>query len=395
MGEDAEAMLRIALEELERLRSTLRRARPPALRERLSLQADAVWVVLHKARRLVAQRAMLAAVSAGDEVKRRDLLRLVPMLAVGPAALERLSVAHDTDVALLDAYSEVLTGASLAYHAADMRALHDALRPHLAGVEGRLRGSMGETLRRRLGTVAAETAVLAGWTALVVGRRGLAFEHYRFAEQAAGVAHDGGLTALAVESRASLFSSVVFGGWSPSQVALEGLRRARQHLDPSAPPILRQWVLSRLAHEMAAAGDEGFFPVLQEAHDVSGALERAPTGLYAPGGYWATGARLWDVEAIGLAMLGRPDPAEAILRAEIFTTPAELVRRHAILRVCLAHVHAQQGEPEQGALEALRALELARVRDSTLDVQRVASAHQRLARWDLPAVRELGERLAA
>lgn len=352
-------------------------------------------MVLHRAQRLAAGHAMLAVASAEEDVKRRNLLKLVPMLAISPAALERMGSAHRTDPELLDAYDEVLTQASLAYHTADMRELYGALEPHLSRLERRLQGVTGEAVRRRLGGIAAQTAVLGGWTALVVGQRAKAHDHYRFAERAAAESGDQALTALAIESRANLFSSVVFGGWEASRVALEGLQRARRHLDAAGPPILRQWVLSRLAHEMAAAGDERFLAVLEEAHRVDGELDVAPTGLHVAGGYWATGARLRDVEALGLAMLGRPDPAEAILKAEVFTTASALVRRHALLRVCLAHVHALQDEPEQGAVEALRALELAQVRDSTLDVQRVAGAHRRLARWDVPSVRELGQRLAA
>jgi hypothetical protein len=152
-------------------------------------------------------------------------------------------------------------------------------------------------------------------------------------------------------------------------------------------------VLSRLAHEMAAAGDEGFIDVLDEARGLEGIGNHPPSGLYMPGGFWASGARLNDVEALGLAMLGGVAVAERLLQAERDATPESLPRRHAVLNISLAHVHITQGEPEQAARVASDALEVAVGLRASLDVLRLRAVRDRLRHWDVPAVREFGERL--
>lgn len=330
-----------------------------------------------------------------DDVNRRDLLRLVPAFSVSAGALERLASAHRTDDGLLDAYSEVVTQASLAYHSASMPDLYRTVGPHVARLAERLRGEMSEDYRKRLGRIVAETAVLAGWNALIVGRESYARSHYSLAQSAAHMAGSGDLEALAIEAQANLASHVFYGGWTPSAQALQGLQRAESMLDGSGPPIVRQWVLSRLAHEMAVAGDSRYMDVVDRARAMDVPPDEEPTGLHVRGGYWASGNRLADIEAVGLTMTDRADQAETIMRAEVESTPESLPRRHVGIGMILGHVHAGQGEPEEGARVALHALELATDRASTLDVQRLAGVHSRLARWDLPVVRELGERIAS
>lgn len=356
----------------------------------------------HARRRLSDLRGILAerreeaeAQRHHDDVNRRDLLKLVPAFSVSAGALERLASAHHTDDALLDAYREVVTEASRAYHSAHMPDLYATVGPHVLRLAERLRGEMSEDHRRRLGRIVAETAILAGWNALIVGRESYARSHYSLARSAAHLAGSGDLEALAVEAQANLSSRVFYGGWTPSPQALQGLQRAESLLDGSGPPIVRQWVLSRLAHEMAVAGDPRFMDVVDRAREMDGPPDEEPTGLHVPGGYWASGNRLADIEAVGLTMTGRADQAEAIMRAEVESTPESLPRRHVGIGMILGHVHAGQGEPEEAARVAMEALELATDRASALDVQRLAGVHGRLARWDVPVVRELGQRIAS
>lgn len=113
-------------------------------------------------------------------------------------------------------------------------------------------------------------------------------------------------------------------------------------LDGSATPIVAQWVRSRLAHELA--GDATF----RALDDVTPGEE--PAGLHVEGGYWASGNRLVDVEAVGLARTGRADDAERLMRAEVAATPDSVPRRHVGIGMVLAHVHVEQGEPEEAAV---------------------------------------------
>jgi hypothetical protein len=328
-------------------------------------------------------------------IQRRKLLRAAPVLTLGisAGASARLAAAHDVDDALIAAYQEVLDQASLAWQRADMARLYRAVRPIVERLTERLGSDMPDTRRMQLARLAAEASNLAGWNAIITGQRGRAREHYALAERAALAAGDAGLRAMAVEGLANLDSVVFFGGWARSRPALEGHRKAMALLDESAPPILRQWILSRLAHEMAAAGDEGFIDVLDEARGLEGAGNYETSGLYVPGGFWASGARLNDVEALGLAMLGGVAGAERLLHAEQEATPLSMPRRHAVLNISLAQVHITQGEPEQAARVATEALDVATGLRASLDVLRLRAIRERLRHWDLPAVREFDERL--
>lgn len=232
-----------------------------------------------------------------------------------------MSAAHRTDDTLLDAYEEVVTQASLAYHSASMPDLYQTVGPHVVRLAERLRGEMSEGHRTRLGRVVAETAILAGWNALIVGREAFARSHYLLAQSAAHLAGSGDLEALAVEAQANLTSHVFHGGWTPSPQALQGLQRAASLLDGTGPPIARQWVLSRLAHEMAVAGDARFMDVVDDARGLEAAPDEEPSGLHVPGGYWSSGNRLADIEAVGLTVAGRADQAETIMRGEAASTP--------------------------------------------------------------------------
>lgn len=343
---------------------------------------------------LDALRGILAVAAQEAEVKRRTLVMALPVLAISPMALERMAAAHRTDSSLLVAYEEVITKASLSYHSADMAELYRVMAPHLARLVERTRSPMPEADKKRLARITAETAILTGWSALIIGQETWARAHYQVAESAALEAGSGDLHALAVEARANLMSNVFYGRWEPSPRALSALEGAASTLDGSAPPIVRQWVLSRLAHEMALAGDDRFLDVVDEARALDRAPVEEPTGLHVPGGYWASGNRLNDIEAVGLAMTGRADLGEVMMRAEREATPDTLPRRHVGIGTILAHVHASQGEPEEAARVAMDALLIAKDRSSKLDVQRIQGVHRRLAQWDTKAVAELGDALA-
>jgi hypothetical protein len=347
-------------------------------------------------RRLEELRARLA--SAGAEVEamhRRDLLRALPVLAVTPASVDRLTAAHAVDDALLAAYQEVLDEASRAWQTADLEELYAAVAPITRRIGERLRADMTAGRRARLAGIAAELANLAGWNALVTGRRGLAREHFGLAQQAAREASDGGLEAMAVEGGANLDSVVFFGGWTGSRPALRGHERAAGHLTDATPAVLRQWVLSRLAHEMAAVGDPAFLDVLDEAREVEdGRGAHAPTGLMVVGGFWASGPRLDDVEALGRAMNGDAGESVRLLERQRRLVPAGLPRRGAVVAIGLAQVHAARQEPEQAAALAQEALDVALRTRAALDVLRVRALALRLD-VGVPAVAELRDRLAA
>lgn len=346
-------------------------------------------------RRLKIVRRILAVAEEEEAMRRRDLLRIVPLVAVSPGSVERIAAAHATDDSLVNAYEDVLEQASLAYPRANMSRLYAALDPLAGRVAERLPVAGSRSLRDRLARAASQLSVLAGSAAIVVGQRSRARQHLAAAWRSAELVGDPTLQALALEARSLLNSSVWVGGSAPAPAALDDLRRA-ETISRSSPPVVRQWILARLARERAAAGDDRFRESLDEASALSGAEDPDPSGLVRRDGFLAfADTRLEDVRGTGLTSLGRGDEAVVILAQQLAEVPAHALRRRSTLMTSLADAHVAQSEPEQAALAAAQSLDLSARSGSKLNVDRVRGVRSRLEPWnDLPAVRDLDEAMA-
>jgi hypothetical protein len=328
-------------------------------------------------------------------VRRRTLLKALPMLAVSPAALERLGSAHLVDRGLVDAYDEALNAAATAYPSAAMPRLYGVLGPHVTRMAGRLRGPMAEGVRLRLAGLTAETALLTGWAAMVTDRRAQAREHFALAESAATFVRDDALRALALEGRSNLVSQVYVGSVGASRPALDALAQAVDVLPRTMPGVARQWVPARYAHELAAARAPTYVRHLEAAQRTD-PTEAQAEGIYRLDGFFYAGAQLSDIEAFGLTLNGRPDAAETIMSTALAGVPAHQLSRRANLLTGMANAHVAQEEPEQAARVAVQAVDLAVSVGRSITAERARGVYSRLARWTgAPAVRELRERLTA
>jgi tetratricopeptide (TPR) repeat protein len=358
-------------------------------------RSEADCIVREARGHLAGLRAILDRARQEEEVRRRTLLKALPMLAVSPAALERLGSAHLVDRGLVDAYDEALNAAATAYPTAAMPRLYGVLGPHVTRMGERLRGPMAEGVRLRLASLTAETALLAGWAAMVSGQHGRARDHYALADSAATFVRDDALRALALEGRSNLYSHAWTGGTARSQPALDALGQAVDVMPATMPSVARQWVLARYAQELGAARAPEHGRYLEAAQRIDPTDQQAG-GIYRLDGFFYAGAQLADIEAFGLTVGDRPDDALALLNEELAAVPDNLPRRQANLLTYFASAHVEQGEPEQAARTATEALDLATGTGSSLTQQRVQSVYNRLGRWTgIPAVRELRERLIA
>lgn len=337
-------------------------------------------------------RAILERAEQEERVRRRDLLKALPLIAVSPVALERIGGAHIVDFGLVTAYDEVLSAATRAWPTANVPRLHAILGPHVSRMAERLHAQMPESVRLRLTALTGETAVLAGWSAMCSGQHTFAREHFALAERTAAAMDDPALRALALEGRSNLLSQAVADGTGGSRPALDALTEAVEMMPRVMPGVARQWVLARYAQELAASGDPGYKRRLEAAHQTD--LDVEAGGIYSRD-FWYSD-ELADIEAFALTVTGQPAQAQQVLNAELATVPSNLPRRRAKLLAHVASAHVAAGEPEQAARVAFEALDLVEGTGSTRTIQRGRNLYGRMALWSgVPAVRELGERLVA
>jgi hypothetical protein len=342
---------------------------------------------------LAGMRAMMERVEKDEHMRRRELLKLLPALAISPAALERISVAHAVDAPLLDAYEEVLVAAVRAFPRADMRAYFGTLQPYVMQMSSRLSAPMTRDMRYRLARLVGRTAMVASHSAAAVGDDAAANSMTMLLHETARTVNDGELLALAYYARANLHSSLFQGQWQYSPVAVFNVEAALQALGPTAPNALRRALLCRYARETAMAGGTAFLHALEQARQVP-AQDVGP-GLYEPGCFFPATVGGLHTEGVGRAVLGHTDRAEQALRDDIAETSPDRVKAHSWMLADLSNVHIRQREPEQAAATASRALDLALSVNSTLNVRRVRYAAAGMRQWDIPSVRTLRERLAA
>jgi hypothetical protein len=338
-------------------------------------------------------RAMMDGVREDDEMRRREFLSLpLAALAVSPASLERISVAHSVDSALLDAYEDVLVSAVRAYASADMSSFWSTLHPYVVQMGGRLSAPMTQDLRARLAKLVGHTTALAARSAQVVGNMGAANSMALLLDETARNVQDSELLALSYAIRGRQHSSFYAGRWTYSPVTVTNLDAATQTLGPGGPVPLRRELLAMYAEEVAMMGGRAALPVIEQLR----ALPKEDTGpgLWEPGYFVPATVDGAHTEAVARAVMGETATAERLLHADIAATAPIRIRAHARVRADLAQTYIRAREPEQAARTASEALDLALGVGDRLGVQRVRRAAEGMRQWDIGSVRTLRERLA-
>ncbi len=336
-----------------------------------------------------------------DSVERRHFSKLLGTLLL-PAALpvtldlERLGSNARTDSGLIDSWE------SLTAHYAELRPVErpDELLPMIEAHLLRLRSrvveqAVGGGLWRRLLSVTAGTAALAGWVCFIAERRHDAGNRLALAEELAREADDRDTLVLILMLRADLVSAVPTGGQ-------EGLPElAQRHLDEAValassvtPFALLAPVLLRRAEEHAYAGQET--ESLRRLDDSARIVAGSDTRHHYLRPQWASGP---DVDRVLLAirgnclqMLGRTQEAIDLLSAGETRFPGD---RMAML-TDLASAHAQQGDLDRACELLSSAADLVTEHGFPVAARRIMGVRRlHLDRWRRePAVSALDERLA-
>jgi hypothetical protein len=302
------------------------------------------------------------------------------------------------DDRVLDASAELTHRYAAQFEVLAPQPLLELVTAHLNQVGARLDLPAAPSLRARLGTIASETAALAGWLAVLSGRRGEAHSYFAFARDAARDADDPELHALALGSLASLYSALSTGAARGSMVAVRLLQQSLALIPCNAKATARAWLAGRLAGEQALLGDAaGFARNLERS---GAALAEAGADGDRPGvftggallSFWGKGGIGWDhMSAFGAAVLGDRRAIDRL--AGLLPAVQGGVGRSNVL-VDLATVHLQHGEVDAAAALAVRTVALSAAGGWNARLQRVAALRERMP-LDVRAVGDLDEHLAA
>ncbi len=341
-----------------------------------------------------------AAQTKENDVRRRQFLEYLAVVS-GATMLDWDRVGTlingtvgTTDPLLLDDLSALTRSYMRQAETLAPRSLLPALRSHLTILTGALKASQPPVARRRLLSMAAETAAMAGRLSHLLENRGDANSWCSYARELAAEAGDETMVALALTLTRLQHTPIPYGNHGgDNRVALALLERAADHLKPSSPPQVKIYVLATRAEDRAVSGDEvGSLRDLDLAETV---LAQTP---YQDGGYFLR----WDVARLGgyrgscALALKRYDEAASVLETAVKgVSPATAPQRCAML-TDLAAAYAGQQEVERACSLLGQSLTISSENGLGILIRRVNGARQRLAPWqDTPAVRRLDEQLVA
>jgi len=271
------------------------------------------------------------------------------------------------------------------------RALLGPVVGHLNTVAALLQGSIGLTLRRRLCSVAGETAGLAGWLAFDLEDRRAAGAYFRAGIEAAQEAEDRPLGAYLVGS-----SCVQPAYRERPQARLRRLQgRTSGFTAADANPTTRAWLVTLEAEAHALAGSEAAsLRALDQAEAIISA-EGEEGAARRPRVAFFDRARLVGERGVALTRLNRSADARQVLESALGSLDPEMVKIRPRLLSALATAHVHEGNIDEACRIGADALALADRQQVTTNLQDVRRLRLDLEPWhDTQAVRELDERLA-
>jgi len=336
-----------------------------------------------------------------DDVERRDFIqRMAALLGgaavfepLGPEPWERLARAlaprGPVDVAAVDHLERITVALErLGPTGISSRAIRAAVTGHLDAITTMLQESVPPSLRRRLCSLAGETAGFAGWLRWDVDDAAGAASYFRTGLTAAAEAGDHALTAYLAGSAAC----------QPPYRETPRRRLDQLHAIPAAQatPLTRVWLAAKAADAYGMLGEaEGCLRALDRAE---AALVRGPGDDGSRRPRFSAIDRGWlDGErGASLVKLGRTAEARAILESAVAQPNPRSERDRLRLGAALVSAYVQDGEPEPACQVALATLERA-LRMQIEPVQRIIRGlRPQLSRCGRsPAIQELDEQLRA
>jgi len=335
-----------------------------------------------------------------DDVKRRQFLQYLSVVT-GATTLDwdRLAALvrgqfGPSDHILVDDLEAITKSYARQVETVAPGSLLPALRGHLEILNGSLQAHHVEPVRRRLLSLAGETALLTGRLSWLLENRGEARRCWSLAFDLGREAGDDTLVAHALGQQRVLHSTIPNRGrYGSTERALAVLDAAESKLRTTASPYVRTAVLCLRAEDHAALGDA--YASQRDLEAAEAALARATgpdDGLYV----------LWDAGRIAgyrgscALTLDRPEEASTILEDALSRTSETLIGQRCAVVTDLAAAYAMQREVEHSATLLRGAVDAAEAAGLGELVQRALGARRHLAPWqDDPAVRLLDERLAS
>jgi transcriptional regulator with XRE-family HTH domain len=236
-----------------------------------------------------------------------------------------------------------------------------------------------------LADATSRLALLYGWLSFQLDNKAEARRVYRFA---AHTARDGGLTDLhasVLAAASQLDSTIPYGGYQSSNLALVTLDRAESLTSESvSASALRSWILARRAQERAALGD---FAAAQR--DLGTASQLFQPSAVTAETFYAYPSPGWIVgyEA-SCHRLGRRWPEAEDAYSRVLTHPSSPLWR-SVTMSSLASVQARQEDPDRSAATLRQAVELAIATNTPLRLRHIYGARAQLDPFrDTPAVQE-------
>ncbi len=333
-----------------------------------------------------------------DDMRRRELLRLLSMAVAAPAlqlgkpvpeamaALEGPARVHGEGLEVIE------TSIANCRRIDDLFGSRVAAQPALAQwrlVVRLLQGSHGEALHQRLCSAGSQVAHLLGWVAYDMNDPGTARGHFRQALRLAHEARDDALAAYILG-----YLSVLERDDGDQREALAFAEAARGRARGAATSTCRSWHLSVEAEALANLGDR---TAAERALDrAETELAEAKQGEDPPWIYYHDRANVVASAGRCYSVLGLPTAARRAIEETIASTQASMVRDQALHLTRLANTYVPEGEIEEACRLAGKAVTVASETTSDRALKRVRELRSELQPWDnFQAVRELDDRLAA
>lgn len=332
------------------------------------------------------------------EMQRRAFLRnagVAGLALLGGATVteepwQRLSAAlrrpGRTDAGTVGDLEAVTVSFQELYQRVSPHALLAPVRSHMTTLTRLLEGGgQPDRLRRRLASLAGETAILMGWLSSDDGDHATAQALYQTAVDAAQEAHDSALGAYAIGSASTLPAFRT----SPDHTLYLLGEGAHGFRTANATPTTRAWLRSLQAEAHAAAGHEAdafrslddAAAVLDEGHDDADDEPRPRVSFFDP-------TRLAGERGVISVRLGAAEEGRRSLDDALSSLGAGLKIKSRLL-TSLARAHLDRGDIERACEIARDSLAVALATETDASVRDLLSLRDEMRRWDqTEAVRE-------
>jgi hypothetical protein len=330
--------------------------------------------------------------------RREFLCRLAglagPFLVIGPVVLDmaRNRFGGTPDDRLLDEMAALTRSYLHLHNTVAPAAVRMAIARHFDDLTVLGLKSRSSSISRRIRSMTAQTAILAGWVSFNLQELTAAFMYWSVAHDLALEAGDVSVQAHALGSRSRLHSPIHRDpGEADPTAALALLDEAVNLAEDAASPALRSWLLANRAQQLAATGQpSASYRDLEASAHYASLSEQGHEDMLSG---WDQ-VRVDAYRGICAMTLGRPDEVIAITESVLARTGPKRLQR-ALQQADLAAGYAQRGDVDQACVllgEALTAASLAQFPEG---VQRVRSTRAKyLSDVDSSAVRQLDEMLA-